>query len=107
MKKNKSLPRRRNIKTKPLTERPNRPQGEEDLTKWEYTIEDVERIKKEEMTKLAIKAWRLQESLHILCACLKLCNLTENNGLNEVNLAERTSTISSIKEEHTKKGVKS
>lgn len=48
---------------------------EDELTKWEYTIEDVERIKNQKLTQLAIEAWRLQESLHILCAFLKSTNI--------------------------------
>ncbi|MCR5047292.1 MAG: hypothetical protein K6A42_12010 [Treponema sp.] len=48
---------------------------EEELTKWEYTIEDVERIKNQKLTQLAIEAWRLQESLHILRAFLKSTNI--------------------------------
>ena len=48
---------------------------EEELTKWEYTIEDVERIKNQKLIQLAIEAWRLQESLHILCAFLKSTNI--------------------------------
>ena len=48
---------------------------EEELTKWEYTIEDVERIKNQKLTQLAIEAWRMQESLHILCTLLKSKNI--------------------------------
>lgn len=61
---------------------------EEELTKWEYTIEDVERIKNQKLTQLAIEAWRLQESLHILCAFLKSTNINCEQHTKQKNIKQ-------------------